>query len=87
MPHLWPPERNSNMTTSAMSVNDNPESNVAILKLSPLKYSLKDGDQYGILGYPALTKLNIGVHFGDNYIFGVERLFEYISSISESKTD
>jgi hypothetical protein len=65
------------------SAQDNCE-NVAILKLSSLKYPVKDGDQYGILGYPALKKLNIGIHFGGNYIFGIERRFEHISSLSVS---
>ncbi|CAF4844594.1 unnamed protein product [Rotaria sp. Silwood1] len=76
--YLLSPQRNSEMITSTMSVDDNPESNVAILKLSPLKHPIKDGDQYGILGFPAMTKLNIGIHFGGNYIFGVERLFEHV---------
>ncbi|CAF1616252.1 unnamed protein product, partial [Didymodactylos carnosus] len=84
--HLFSPHRSSEMTTSTMSIDDDAESNVAILKLSPLKHPLKDGDQYGILGYPAMTKLNIGIYFGGNYIFGVERLFEHISPILASKT-
>ncbi len=84
---LWSPQRTSEMTTSTMSIDDNPESNVTILKLSPLKHPIEDGDRYGILGYPAMKKLNIGVHFGGNYIFGVQRVLEYISSISASKTD
>ena len=45
------------------------ESNLSILRLSPLKYPLKDGDQYGILGYPAMTKLNLAVHLRGNNIF------------------
>jgi hypothetical protein len=34
-----------------------------------------------------MNKLNIGVHFGGNYIYGIERLMEFISAISLSKTN
>jgi hypothetical protein len=74
------------MTTSTTSVDDNPD-NIPILKLSPLKHPFQPDDQYGILGYPAMKKLNIGVHFGGNYIYGIERLMEFIPAISLSKTN
>lgn len=77
--YLMSPPRNLEITTSAMSIDDNSESNVGILKLSPLKRSLKDGDQYGILGNSVRTELNIGIHFGGNYIFSIERLMKHIA--------
>lgn len=60
-----------------ITIQDSEEPNLPILKLSPLKYPLTNDDPYGILGYPAMAKLNIGVHFGNNYIFEMQRMIEH----------
>ena len=85
--NLITPPRNTQAISTANLINDDSQANVSILKLSPLKSPLASTDRYGILGYPAMMKMNIGIHFGGNYIFSIERLFEYISTVSVLMND
>ena len=84
---LFSPERNCPTIPSTTLINENLHSNVSILKLSPLKHPNHINDRYGIIGYPAMTKLNIAIHFGGNYIFTIERLFEYVSQTTDVTAD
>ena len=80
--HLWSPPRNTQTIPTAMLINDDLKSNVSIRQPSLWKAPLKNTARYiGILGYPAMAKLNIGMYFGGNYIFSVERVCEYISTV------
>ena len=84
---LFSPERNFQAIPSTTLIDESLHSNVSILKLSPLKHPNQINDRYGIIGYPAMTKLNIAIHFGGNYIFTIERLLEYVSQSTNVAAD